>query len=307
MEHFFVLVTPLLAALFVLTPVAVAQHDLDEAQTALPLAELSPAAQRIAYESQAYVGVAVLNMRSGELFTFGETQVFPAYSTIKVPIMLTLLHQVDLQQRAITQEEDDLIRAMIQESDNTAADILYARVGGAASVDSYLRSIGMTDTMMGSNWLISMTTAQDMTRLMAQLGNCTILPPYLCTYALTVMRHVTSSQQWGVSAGVPKSGSVALKNGWFYFYEDRRASEARPAGEADGGPRISSRFSTTTTWTADPATQTADKIWTVNSIGYIHSEGKRYAIAVYTYPDPSKAYGIDTIEDISRKVYRAVR
>jgi hypothetical protein len=60
-------------------------------------------------------------------------------------------------------------------------------------------------------------------------------------------------------------------------------------------------------FTAAPAAQTADKIWTVNSMGYINSEGKRYAIAVYTYPDPSKAYGIDTIEDISRKVYQAVR
>jgi beta-lactamase class A len=276
-----------------------------DAQSIRPLAELSLEARRIAYERQANVGVAVLNMRSGEMFTFSGTQIFPTYSTVKTPIMLTLLQQAHQQRRAITQEEDQLIRAMIQYSDNSATDTLYHRIGGAASVGNYLRSIGITNTTMGSNWLSSKTTAQDMARLMAKLGNCTILTPELCNYALTIMRGVTPSQRWGVSAGVPQSGSVALKNGWFYEYTG--AAAAKSDGDADDVPFIPPRFFETTDWADDPAVKAAATIWTINSIGFIRSEGKLYAIAVYTYPNPSKQYGIDTIEGISRNVYPAVR
>jgi hypothetical protein len=53
MHRFVVFVIMLLAALFVFAPVASAQHDLDEGHLVLPLAALSPAAQRSAYESQA--------------------------------------------------------------------------------------------------------------------------------------------------------------------------------------------------------------------------------------------------------------
>ncbi len=276
-----------------------------DAQAIRPLAELSTGAQRIAYERQGNVGVAVFNMRSGEMFTLGGTQIFRTYSTVKTAIMLTLLQQAHQQRRAITPEEDQLIRSMIQYSDNNATDTLYYRVGGASSVGQYLRGIEINNTTMGSHWLSSTTTAQDMARLMAKLGNCTILTPDLCDYALTVMRGVTPSQRWGVSAGVPLGGSIALKNGWFYEYSE--AGSTSRGDEADDVSFIPPHFFETTEWANKPAAQVAGTIWTVNSIGFIKSEGKLYAVALYTYPNPSMQYGVDTIEGISRSVYPVVR
>jgi beta-lactamase class A len=157
---------------------------------------------------------------------------------------------------------------MIQVSNNDAATTLIIHAGGAAVVNRYLDAIGIQNTTMDNDsWGYSITTVQDMARLMAKLGNCTILNAELCHYALEIMRDVTPGQRWGISAGPPTTMSVALKNGWF------------PEGEG----------------------------WTVNSMGYAKGKRLRYAIAVYTRPNSSKSYGIDTVEAISTQVYAALK
>jgi hypothetical protein len=80
------------------------------------------------------------------------------------------------------------------------------------------------------------------------------------------MRHVTSAQRWGVSAGPAATADVGLKNGWL--------------------PVASDGFQ-----------------WAVNSIGWVRGSGRRYQIAVLTAHQPSEAYGIATIEALSRLVW----
>ena len=189
------------------------------------------------------------------------------YSTAKVPIMLAVLDRAVRENRRVATWEQQLIRAMIQVSDNKAATTLLTSVGGAAAVERYLKSIGISSTHMnGYAWGASRTTAQDMALLMAKLGECSILVPRLCRYALQTMQNVVPSQKWGVTAGVPDPRGVALKNGWY------------------------------------PQTN----VWGINSIGLVTSGGKQYAIAVYTNPDPSMSYGIETIAGISAEVFAAV-
>jgi beta-lactamase class A len=231
------------------------------------LRELSPEAANVARDRKGLVGVAVYQLSTGDVHSFQGTRAFPMYSTAKVPIMLTVLDRAVREQRRVTASEQALIEAMIQVSDNNAATTLITSVGGADAVERYLRRIGIANTHMnGYAWGASTTTAQDMARLMAKLGNCSILVPRLCRYALQTMQNVVRSQKWGVSAGVPDPGSVALKNGWY----PQRAG------------------------------------WGVNSLGLVTSEGKQYAIAVYTNPDPSMRYGIDTIEQISAAIFPAI-
>jgi beta-lactamase class A len=240
---------------------------LDAKATIHKLAELSPEAARIAQE-RGPAGVAVLDMLTGDLYSINGPRAFPMYSTAKVPIMLGLLNQVQREKRAVSGWEDRLLRSMIQQSDNEAASYLLERIGGAAALERYLRAIGIQNTDMNDyGWGSSTTTAQDMARLMAKLGNCTILNDTLCHYALQIMRGVIPGQRWGVSAGVPSSASVALKNGWF----------------------------------------PEDEGWAINSIGYIKGKSKRYSIAVYTQTNASMRYGITTIESISKHVYPAVK
>jgi len=88
-------------------------------------------------------------------------------------------------------------------------------------------------------------------------------------YALTLMEHVTPSQAWGVSGGVPPQATLALKNGWL------------PLGSG-----------------------TSD--WQINSIGWASGAGRNYLIAVLTTGNPSEAYGIDTIEQVSSDVWSAL-
>jgi beta-lactamase class A len=237
---------------------------LDANPTIRKLEELAPEAARIALQRSGLVGAAVLNLKTGDLYSIGGTRAFPMYSTAKIPIMVGVLNKVIREKRAVAGWEDSLMRAMIQQSNNGAATQLITHIGGAATLERYLRAIGIQNTSMhGEAWGASTTTAQDMARLMTKLANCTILNDKLCHYALELMRGVTPGQRWGVSAGVPNSLSVALKNGWY--------------PESEG--------------------------WSINSVGYIKGKQKRYAIAVYTRPNPSMRYGIDTIESISAQIY----
>jgi beta-lactamase class A len=240
---------------------------LDAKSTIRKLEELSPAAAQIAEQRSGLVGAAVLDIKSGELYSIGGTRSFPMYSTAKVPIMVGVLNQAVREKRGVADWEDRLLRAMIQQSNNSAATDLIIHVGGAAALNRYLRGIGINNTTIdGEAWGASTTTAQDMARLMTKLANCTILNAKLCHYGLNLMRGVAPGQRWGISAGVPDSTSIALKNGWY--------------PESEG--------------------------WSINSIGYIKGNRKRYSIAVYTRPNPSMRYGIDTIESIAAKIYPAI-
>ncbi len=231
------------------------------------LQELSPAAAEIAHLREGYVGAAVYQPDTGTLYSFHSDWHFAMYSTAKVPIMLAVLDRALKEHRDLSAWERDRIAAMITVSDNAAASQLLDATGGATAVEGYLRRIGLTGTTInGDAWGASMTTAQDMAMLLAKLGACTILAPPLCGYALDTMRHVVPSQHWGVSAGVPASATVALKNGWY--------------PDAQG--------------------------WGVNSIGLVVDPTKRYTVAIYTNPDPSMQYGIDTIEQMSAQIYPAL-
>jgi beta-lactamase class A len=226
-----------------------------------------PAATRIANARSGYVGVAAYSLNSGASYGFQSTRAFAMYSTVKVPILLTVLDRAVRQQRRVSAWEQAKISSMIRVSDNNAASALLANVGGARAVQSYLRRIGINQTYINPyHWGLSTTTAQDMARLMAKLGTCSILEPRLCTYALSMMRSVVSSQRWGISAGVPAGSSVAIKNGWY------------PASSG----------------------------WGINSIGFVTNGHKRYAIAIYTSNDPSMGYGIQTIQQIASRIYPAL-
>jgi len=72
------------------------------------------------------------------------------------------------------------------------------------------------------------------------------------------MEHINPTQDWGVSGGVPRNATVALKNGWL------------PLGESGS--------------------------WEINSIGWVRGDRRNYLIAVLTAHDPGEQYGIDTIE-----------
>ena len=63
-------------------------------------------------------------------------------------------------------------------------------------------------------WGLTTTTPQDQVTLLRQLVRSSrVLDKNAQKYALYLLEHVTPSQRWGVSAGVPAGVTLALKNG----------------------------------------------------------------------------------------------
>lgn len=139
------------AALFVATSVARAQAPHREQLAA----KLQTALQRLATDGAGVVGIAVLDLATGQRFGVNDTLVFPQGSAIKIPILIELFRRADegdleLTERLPLRAADrvggsgllqyfsdagselslrDLAVAMIVLSDNTAANLLIDRLG----------------------------------------------------------------------------------------------------------------------------------------------------------------------------------
>ncbi len=118
------------------------------------------------------VGVAVHDFRTGADFSFQATEIYPTASTLKVPLLYTLVRladagEIDLSERVtlsyanrvpgsgVLQHMDeglrptlrDLAELMIIVSDNWATDLLWTRMT-KATVDATLADLGMTRTSL---------------------------------------------------------------------------------------------------------------------------------------------------------------
>src|SRR5215472_15107066 len=141
---------------------------------------------------------------------------FDSASAVKVTILGALLRKALDQHRYLTASEASLARAMITESSNHAASVLWAELGHAY-IQHFLNLAGMSQTILGPGgyWGLTQITARDQTRLLRLLlVSNTVLSPNSRGYALSLMAQVISSQRWGVPAGAPAGVGVHVKNGW---------------------------------------------------------------------------------------------
>ncbi len=194
---------------------------------------------------------------------------FQTASIVKADILETLLHHYGGPLSGSTAETAS---GMIEDSDNDDATDLWDLAGGASGVAAYNAAAGLRHTSpnVDGYWGETLTTAPDQVKLMARLAVPSgLLTPAARRYQLGLMEDIDPGQNWGVTGGVPARVTVALKNGWV------------------------------------PLASYSD--WAVNSIGWVHGEGRDYLIAVLTAHDPSEQYGIETIDQISSLVFRELR
>ncbi len=214
------------------------------------------------------VTAAVENLWTGRTYVYRPGVALETASIVKLDILETLLRRHQLRGTSLSAWERATAQRMIEHSDNASATALWNEVGGAPGVAAYNRRAGLTGTHPNVAWGLTTTTALDQIRLLRQLvRRHALLDRSRQRYALDLMSHVESDQRWGVSAGVPSDDEIALKNGWLPY----------------GGS------------------------WHVNSVGRIKGAHRHYLIAVLTSDDSSEAYGIDTIQGISRIAYRDMR
>lgn len=135
-------------------------------------AALETELRRLAATLPGTVGIAVHHVGTGRLVTVDADRAFPMASVFKLPVAIAVLRRVqtggltletpitiapeayypgysplrDAKNRAeATVTVRDLVETMMVDSDNTAVDVLMARMGGADAVNAELRAAGVPD------------------------------------------------------------------------------------------------------------------------------------------------------------------
>jgi hypothetical protein len=191
-----------------------------------------------------------------------------------------------------------LLQNMITMSDNAAATSLFYFSGGCTTLTLFNTLIPTHRTEVGCEtptyygWGNTTTTAADQVSIVRTLAypNRTLTPDAR-KYGLNLMESVIPVQRWGVTCGpwgttcnapdyansVP-GVTVALKNGWKFVPTCIKQDNSCP--------------------------------WQVNSIGWVHGQGRDYVLAVLTTDDPVGPgtfgfdYGITTIQGVSQRIWR---
>ena len=222
-------------------------------------AQMTPEASHEVMEGWVY------DVTHDRYYTYNDPHQFIVASSMKVPIMLTFLDMLERQGRAATNHEMDLLRTMIENSNNdSASELYYHEIGGAAGVTAYMNRVGIAGLIPDPNaWGWSVMYPLTMVKMLNRLNKGILLTPEHRKLALNLLEHVEADQRGGVGDTAPPGATVAMKDGWVIA--------------PDG-------------W------------WAVNSSGIVTTKQEVYVISVYTQGEPTVATGLDTIRKLCKQV-----
>jgi hypothetical protein len=112
---------------------------------------------------------------------------------------------------------------MIRDSDNNAAEDIYQRNGGSASINRLISICHLTDTKATSRgWSFTTISARDAVRMADCIANGTGAGPTWTGWLLEKMRTVRIGD-WGIRKALPpaEAAAVSIKNGWLFYDDDR--------------------------------------------------------------------------------------
>jgi beta-lactamase class A len=215
------------------------------------------------------VSVSATNLTTGATFSWGATSGMVTASVIKLDTLETMLLQHQQAGTALSSYEQSEATLMIENSDNDAADALWADVGSDPAVTAANQTFGLASTVVGTDdyWGLTTTSAADQVTLLKQLVGQSSLDAASQSYALGLMRSVESDEAWGVSAVADAGTSTALKNGWLAVSDD-------------------------------------DNLWTVNSVGLVTVHGQQLALAIMTQHQSSE--NISFVQQLAAATVTAV-
>lgn len=161
------------------------------------------------------IGVFAYDLTRGITYTSNPDAGFITGSSIKVPIMLALLAQVESQNRGPNGNELYWLNLMIEQSDNHAAQILYEEIGDSSGLQAFMRHIGVPGLLPSPwAWGWSQISPDAMAQMLTLLATGKILNAQDRALALNLMRNVEPDQQFGLGDTAPAGAIVAMKNGW---------------------------------------------------------------------------------------------
>ena len=189
--------------------------------------------------------IYVWSFETGKYAAINEDKVYPAASIIKIPVLVQLFKSIEANQVSIYDEMtlthyyrasgsgdmqyaqdgrkyslDELARVMIQNSDNSATNMLMSKVGGMDDVNTGIRSWGLKNTHI-KTWLPDLTgtnTTYDMAKILYNLENTSFLNVNSREDIIKYMSKVKNNRliQAGLPQGVPfvhKTGDIGTMLG----------------------------------------------------------------------------------------------
>jgi beta-lactamase family protein len=252
---------------------------------ASPLAGVGQAGDPLTARAQSYLAgrrgrteAAVYDLSTGRQWTIGGQAPQAAASVVNLEILEAVLNQATTRRTVLSLSEQELTPPMIEQDDADAATTLWEDVGGAKGMRAFDHAAGLLHTspssciqcsgFPGPGWALTGTTPQDQVTLLRQLARPSrVLDKNGQKYALSLLEHVTASQRWGVSGGVPAGVTVALASGGLPLH----------AGD-----------------------------WQVNSVGWVSGDGRSYLLAELSTGNPSEQYGIATLNHLGALAWSAL-
>jgi beta-lactamase class A len=160
--------------------------------------------------SQYQVGVALLDLGTGELRQYGVEAPFEAASTAKILTAAAFYHSVEAGSASLDDPLGEFtagfqLKEMVQESDNDSWSLLMDAVGTSGLVD-YAASIGVSYDPD-----VNTLTTADMANILAQLYTGGLLDPDDTTQLLSYMQN--TNYEYLIPAAVPDGVTVFHKYG----------------------------------------------------------------------------------------------
>ncbi|HEX5239073.1 MAG TPA: serine hydrolase [Sphingomicrobium sp.] len=238
-------------------------------------------------DKSADVGVAALDLNTGESISIKGNTPFPMASTVKLTIAALYMSQVDHGQKTLDdtingQPVRKLMARMLIYSDNHAADILFGDVGGPHAVEKFLQDHDIRGVHVDRNIADLLASPRDlfdrrdsstpiaMVDLLRRIYKGELIKPESRNYILDLMAKCQTGKnrmKWLLPAGTPVEHKTGTLNGLaddvgFITMPDghriavaifARGGSNRPQTIAEAARAIYDGFKSLVTWPFRPA------------------------------------------------------
>jgi hypothetical protein len=178
-------------------------------------AAAGPGSVTVARASGEWVSWALLNRSTGGLTTGGDAGTNSTESMVKAWIAADFLQGLGGKEPSAA--DTDLLRRMIRDSDDQAAQKLYERRGGDAVIRRLISTCGLTDTRVYSGWWsLTQISARDAVRMGDCIADGKATNGRWTSWLLGEMRQVRGEGRFGI---VQERPGVAVKNGWTKWWD----------------------------------------------------------------------------------------
>ena len=168
-------------------------------------------AKRYARRRSGEVSFAIIDLE-GDMHKLHAAGTAPSASVFKAMLLATYLRKGDVRDRRLSDDERDLLRPMIQRSDNETASTVDDIVG-ARRIDRLARDANMRDWRYHHGaWGLSRISARDQARFFYRYER--YVPARHEPFARKLLRSIVPSQRWGVGQVRPDGWNLFFKGGW---------------------------------------------------------------------------------------------